>query len=43
MGAFKFRLQSVLELREQSERESAARLAQAETRADEARVAQKAL
>jgi flagellar export protein FliJ len=43
MGAFKFRLQSVLELREQTERESAAKLAEAENKADEARMAQKAL
>jgi len=43
MGAFKFRLQSVLELREQSERESAAKLAEAENKADDARMAQKAL
>jgi flagellar export protein FliJ len=43
MAAFKFRLQSVLELREQTERESAAKLAEAESRADEARLAQKAL
>jgi flagellar export protein FliJ len=43
MAAFKFRLQSVLELREQTERESAARLAEAEAAADEARVAQRTL
>jgi flagellar FliJ protein len=43
MGAFKFRLQSVLELREQQERTVAAKLAEAESAADEARDAQKAL
>jgi flagellar export protein FliJ len=43
MGAFKFRLQSVLELREQSEREAAGKLADAENKADEARIAQRAL
>jgi flagellar FliJ protein len=43
MSAFKFRLQSVLELREQQERSVAAKLAEAESAADEARVAQKAL
>jgi flagellar export protein FliJ len=43
MGAFKFRLQSVLDVRQQAERESAARLAEAENRADEARTAQRAL
>ncbi len=43
MSAFKFRLQQVLELREQQEKQVAAKLAEAETAADEARVAQKAL
>ncbi len=43
MSAFKFRLQQVLELREQHEQQVAAKLAEAETAADEARVAQKAL
>jgi flagellar FliJ protein len=43
MSAFKFRLQQVLELREQQERTVAAKLAEAESVADEARVAQKAL
>jgi flagellar FliJ protein len=43
MSAFKFRLQQVLELREQHEKQAAAKLAEAETAADEARVAQKAL
>jgi flagellar export protein FliJ len=43
MSAFKFRLQQVLELREQQEKSVAAKLAEAETAADEARVAQKAL
>lgn len=43
MSAFKFRLQSVLELREQQERTVAAKLAEAETVADEARMAQQAL
>jgi flagellar FliJ protein len=43
MSAFKFRLQSVLELREQQERAVAAKLAEAESAADEARVAQQAL
>jgi flagellar FliJ protein len=43
MSAFKFRLQQVLELREQHEKQVAAKLAEAETAADEARVAQKAL
>jgi flagellar FliJ protein len=43
MSAFKFRLQSVLELREQQERQVAAKLAEAESVADEARVAQQAL
>jgi flagellar FliJ protein len=43
MSAFKFRLQQVLELREQEEKQVAAKLAEAETVADEARLAQKAL
>ncbi len=43
MSAFKFRLQSVLELREQQERTVAAKLAEAESVADEARVAANAL
>ena len=43
MSAFKFRLQSVLELREQQERTVAAKLAEAESAADEARVAAQAL
>ena len=43
MSAFKFRLQQVLELREQEEKQTAAKLAEAESAADEARVAQKAL
>jgi flagellar export protein FliJ len=43
MSAFKFRLQQVLELREQQEKQVAAKLAEAESAADEARVAQKAL
>jgi flagellar FliJ protein len=43
MSGFKFRLQQVLDLREQHEQTSAAKLAEAETAADEARVAQKAL
>jgi flagellar protein FliJ len=43
MSAFKFRLQQVLDLREQHEKQTAAKLAEAETAADEARVAQKAL
>src|SRR3954471_10024333 len=43
MSAFKFRLQQVLDLREQHEQQVAAKLAEAETVADEARVAQKAL
>jgi flagellar protein FliJ len=43
MSAFKFRLQQVLELREMEEKQVAARLAEAETVADEARLAQKAL
>jgi flagellar export protein FliJ len=43
MSAFKFRLQSVLELRERDEREAGARLAEAENLADEARTAQRTL
>ena len=43
MSAFKFRLQSVLELREAQERTVAAKLAEAESAADEARVAAQAL
>ncbi len=43
MSAFKFRLQQVLELREQHEKQVAAKLADAETAANEARLAQKAL
>jgi flagellar export protein FliJ len=43
MSAFKFRLQQVLELREQQEKQVAAKLAEAETVADEARLAHKAL
>lgn len=43
MSAFKFSLQQVLEIREQSEKTAAARLAEAEAVADEARVAQRAL
>jgi flagellar FliJ protein len=43
MSAFKFRLQSVLELRQQEEQSVAAKLVVAETAADEARVAQQAL
>lgn len=43
MSAFKFRLQQVLELREQHEQQSAAKLAEAESAADEARLAQQAL
>ena len=43
MSAFKFRLQQVLELREQHEKQVAAKLAEAESAADEARVAHKAL
>jgi flagellar export protein FliJ len=43
MGAFKFRLQSVLELRERDERDAGVKLADAETKADEARVAKQAL
>jgi flagellar FliJ protein len=43
MGAFKFRLQQVLDIRQQTERQAAARLADAEAVADEARLAQHAL
>jgi flagellar FliJ protein len=43
MSAFKFRLQQVLELREQHEKQVAAKLADAESAADEARNAQRAL
>jgi flagellar FliJ protein len=43
MSGFKFRLQQVLEIREQSEKQAAAQLADAEAAADEARVAQSAL
>lgn len=43
MSGFKFRLQQVLELREMEEKQIAAKLAEAESAADEARVAQKAL
>ena len=43
MSAFRFRLQQVLELREQTEKQAAAKLAEAESAADEARVAKKAL
>ncbi len=43
MSAFKFRLQSVLELRESEEQRTAARLADAESVADDARLAQQAL
>lgn len=43
MSKFKFRLQQVLDLRERTEREVAAKLAEAETVADEARLAQCAL
>lgn len=43
MNAFKFRLQSVLELRERDERSAGVKLADAENKADEARVAQQAL
>ncbi len=43
MSAFKFRLQQVLELREQQEKQVAAKLAEAETAADEARIAHQAL
>jgi flagellar export protein FliJ len=43
MSQFKFRLQQVLHLREQEEQRVAAKLAEAETAADEARLAQRAL
>ena len=43
MSVFRFRLQQVLELREQTEKQAAAKLAEAETAADEARVAKKVL
>lgn len=43
MSGFKFRLQQVLELREMEEKQVAARLAEAECAADDARVAQQAL
>jgi len=43
MGAFKFRLQSVLELRERDEKQAGAKLAEAENTADEARTAQRNL
>jgi flagellar export protein FliJ len=43
MSVFRFRLQQVLELREQTEKQAAAKLAEAESAADEARVAKKAL
>ena len=43
MSAFKFRLQQVLDLREQHEKQVAAKLADAESAADEARVAQRTL
>jgi flagellar export protein FliJ len=43
MNAFKFRLQPVLELRERDERDAGVKLAEAETKVDEARIAQKAL
>jgi flagellar protein FliJ len=43
MSAFKFRLQQVLELREHTEKQAAAKLAEAESAAAEARVAQKVL
>jgi len=43
MSAFKFRLQQVLELREQQEKQVAAKLAEAVSAADDARIAQKAL
>jgi len=43
MSAFKFRLQQVLELREKQEMQSAAKLADAESAADEARGAKSAL
>ena len=40
MSAFKFRLQQVLDLREQHEKQVAAKLAEAEMAADEARLPQ---
>jgi flagellar FliJ protein len=43
MSAFKFRLQQVLDLREKQEMQSAAKLAEAESAADEARIARTAL
>jgi flagellar export protein FliJ len=43
MSVFRFRLQQVLELREQTEKQAAAKLAEAESAADEARVAKKTL
>src|SRR5438270_13865994 len=43
MAAFKFRLQQVLDIRQQTEQQVAAKLAQAEMVADEARIAQRAL
>jgi len=43
MSGFKFRLQQVLDIREQSEKQAAAKLAEAEATADEARIAQRAL
>lgn len=43
MSKFEFRLQRVLELREQEERTVAARLAEAESAVDEARMAQRAI
>lgn len=43
MGAFKFRLQSVLELRERNERDAGVKLAEAENKVDEARMAKEAL
>jgi len=43
MSAFKFRLQQVLNLREQHEKQVAAKLAEAEMAADEARLAHSAL
>ena len=43
MSIFKFRLQQVLELREQTEKQVAAKLAEAESAADAARQAKKTL
>ena len=43
MSVFKFRLQQVLELREQTEQQAAAKLAAAETAADAARLAKQTL